>query len=189
MGVRHLDKNARAVAGQRVGADRAAMRKVLENLQTLIDDPVALAVLDVHNAADPARIVFVARVVEPLLPGQSFVCAGYGIDHVRLYRASFAPVWPSRISFAGIVGPVGSGSSCGLRLCLPDSKVRDAGGPVACGRTSKSRFAGSPPITALPTSPQVERRQQRQDRCKGFLRSGKQGAVSVIRPPGRARNR
>ncbi|MYF08369.1 MAG: hypothetical protein F4233_10880, partial [Rhodospirillaceae bacterium] len=92
---------------------------------------------------------------------------GYGIDHVRLCRSSFAPVWPSRISSVGIVGPVGSGSSCGLRLCLPDSKVRDAGGPVACGRTSKSRFACFPPMTALPTSPQAQRRQQREDRLKG----------------------
>ena len=189
MGVGHLDENARAVAGQRVGADRAAMRQVLENLQTLVDDPVALAVLDVHDAADPARIVFVARVVEPLLPGQPFVCAGCGIDHVRLCRSSFVPVWPSRSSSVGIVGPVGSGSSCGLGLCLPDSKVRNAGGPVACGRTSKSRFACFPPLTALPTSPQVRQRQQWEDRFKGFLRSGKQRAISVTRPPGRPGNR
>ena len=69
MDVRHLNKNARAVAGQRVGADRAAMSKVFQNLQTLIDDPVALPVLYVRNETDPARIVLVARVVEPALLG------------------------------------------------------------------------------------------------------------------------
>ena len=69
MGIRHLNEDARPVAGQRIRAHRAAMGKVFEDLQALIDDPVALAVSYVRHEPDPARVVLVARVEEPLLPG------------------------------------------------------------------------------------------------------------------------
>ena len=42
-GVGDLDQDAGAVALQRVGADRAAMGQVLEDLQALLDDGVRLA--------------------------------------------------------------------------------------------------------------------------------------------------
>ena len=69
MGVRHLNENARTVAGQRIGADRTPVRQILQNLQSLFDDPVALAVPYVDDETDPAGIVLVARVVKPLLLG------------------------------------------------------------------------------------------------------------------------
>ena len=81
MGIRRLNEDACPVAGQRVGAHRAAMGKILENLQALIDDPVALAVPDVRHETDPARVMLVARVVEPLLPGQSLVPVPSGFGH------------------------------------------------------------------------------------------------------------
>ena len=82
MGVRHLDQDSRPVARQRVRADRAAMGQVLQDLQTLLDDPVALPVPDVDHESDPARIVLVAWVVEPLLPGRSLSHVPSGFGHV-----------------------------------------------------------------------------------------------------------
>ena len=41
--MRDLHQDAGAVAGERVGADRAAMLEVLENLQRVLDDLVRLA--------------------------------------------------------------------------------------------------------------------------------------------------
>ena len=64
--VRHLDHAAGAVAHQRVGADRAAMVEIDEDLQPAADDIVRFSALDVRDKADAARIVLVARIVEAL---------------------------------------------------------------------------------------------------------------------------
>ena len=52
-----LDQDAGAVAHQLVGADRAAVVEVLEDLQALLDDVVRLAALDVGHEADAAGVV------------------------------------------------------------------------------------------------------------------------------------
>ena len=62
--VRDLDQDARAVAHQRVCADRAAVVEVLEDLQTLLDDGMRLLALDVRDEADAAGIVFLGRVIQ-----------------------------------------------------------------------------------------------------------------------------
>jgi len=59
-----MHQDARAVARAGVGADGAAVREPVEELQALADDGVAAGPLDVRNKADAARIVFVGRVVE-----------------------------------------------------------------------------------------------------------------------------
>ena len=64
--VRDLDQDAGAVAGQGVGADRAAMGEVLENEQPLIDDGVAPGAFDVGDKADAAGVMFIGGVVQPL---------------------------------------------------------------------------------------------------------------------------
>jgi hypothetical protein len=43
--MRNLHEDASAVTGERVGADRAAMGQILENLQTVLDDLMARACL------------------------------------------------------------------------------------------------------------------------------------------------
>src|SRR5262249_54043498 len=58
------DQAAGAVAHQRVGADRAAMVQVDENLQPASDDIVRLSALDVDHEAHAARVVLVARIVQ-----------------------------------------------------------------------------------------------------------------------------
>ena len=63
--VGQLDQDARAVAHQLVGAHRAAVVEVLEDLQTLLDDAVRSLALDVGDEADAAGVAFLARVVEP----------------------------------------------------------------------------------------------------------------------------
>ncbi len=68
--VRNLDQAARAVAHQRVGADRAAMVEIDQNLQALTDDVVRLHALHMRDEADAARIVLVPRVVQSLFRGQ-----------------------------------------------------------------------------------------------------------------------
>ena len=65
--VGHLDHAAGAVAHQRVGADRAAMVEIDEDLQAAPDDIVRFPALDVRDKADAARIVLVPRIVEPFV--------------------------------------------------------------------------------------------------------------------------
>jgi hypothetical protein len=62
--VRDLDQDAGAVAEQRVRAGRPAMVQVQQDLQTLLDDVVALRPLDVGDEADAAGVVLVGRVVQ-----------------------------------------------------------------------------------------------------------------------------
>ena len=64
--VRNLHQHAGAVAHQRIGADGAAMREVLEHGQTVLDDLVRLHALHLGDEADAAGIVLVARIVEAL---------------------------------------------------------------------------------------------------------------------------
>jgi hypothetical protein len=52
-----LDQDAGAVAHQLVGADRAAVVQVLQDLQPLLDDGVRLDALDVGDEADAAGVV------------------------------------------------------------------------------------------------------------------------------------
>ncbi len=65
----NLEQEAGAVARLGVGADRAAMGQILENLQTLQHDLVALLILDVGDEADAAGVVFVGGVVQTLALG------------------------------------------------------------------------------------------------------------------------
>ena len=52
--VRELHEYPGAVAHQRIGADRPAMREVLQNLQALGDDIVRAPALQVGDEADAA---------------------------------------------------------------------------------------------------------------------------------------
>ena len=70
-GLGQLDQDARAVAGQRIRTDGAAMGQVFEDFQTLLDDLVRLAVLDVGDEADAASVVFKLRVIKSLYLRQS----------------------------------------------------------------------------------------------------------------------
>src|SRR6202043_1874793 len=60
--VRRLHQDAGAVAGARVGADRAAVLEVEQDLQPVLDDAVRLAALDVGDEADPAGILLQRRI-------------------------------------------------------------------------------------------------------------------------------
>ena len=60
-GVRDLHQNAGAVAGARIGADRAAMFEVAENADRVGDDLMRLLALDVGDEADAAGILLQAR--------------------------------------------------------------------------------------------------------------------------------
>src|SRR6185437_1074704 len=61
-----LDEQPGAVAGQRVGAYRAAMRQVGEDADAVRDDRMAFLVLDMRDKSDAARIVFVAWIIQTL---------------------------------------------------------------------------------------------------------------------------
>ncbi len=80
-----LDQDARAVAHQLVGADRTAVVQVFEDLQTLLDDRVALLALDVGHEADAASVMFVLGVVQALRGRQPDAA---GIDGGRLGRGT-----------------------------------------------------------------------------------------------------
>ena len=68
--VRDLHQDAGAVAGARIGADRAAMLEVDQNRQRILDDLVRLAALDVGDESDAAGILGECRIVEAMTFGQ-----------------------------------------------------------------------------------------------------------------------
>jgi hypothetical protein len=63
-GVRNLHQDARAVAGARIGADRAAMFEVAQDVERVGDDLMRPLALDVGDEADAAGILFQRKVVE-----------------------------------------------------------------------------------------------------------------------------
>ena len=96
----NLGQHAAAVAEHRVGADRAAMIEVDEDLQPLFEDRMRLAVLHVGDEADAARVVLVGGVVETLGAGQKRVsAAGQGSG--------------------GVVAEGGRGGGAGVHLSTP----------------------------------------------------------------------
>jgi hypothetical protein len=68
--VRNLDQDPGAVALQRVGANGAAVRQILQDLEALLDDFMRLLALDVGDEADAAGVVFIGGVVKTLLQGK-----------------------------------------------------------------------------------------------------------------------
>ena len=71
--VRNLDEYASAIAGFRIAAASAAMRKILENLQAFEDDVVRGCTFDVHDKADAASIMLIGGVIEALGWGSSML--------------------------------------------------------------------------------------------------------------------
>ena len=67
----NLNQDARAVAGLRVAASRAAMRQIDKNLETLADDVVALFAADAGHQAHAAGVMFVERRVKTLRRGDA----------------------------------------------------------------------------------------------------------------------
>lgn len=67
--IRNLDQDAGPVAHQSIGTYRATMIEILENLEPLVDDGVALLTLYMRNKADAAGIMLVAWVVKTLRGG------------------------------------------------------------------------------------------------------------------------
>ena len=63
MRIGQLDENAGAVTEQRIVAGRAAMAKIVENLQALLDNRMGLFALYMRDKTDAAGIVFVAWIV------------------------------------------------------------------------------------------------------------------------------
>ncbi len=64
--VRELDQDSGAVPGLRVAAAGASVLEVHEHLDALVDQRMGFLAPDVGNEADPAGIVLVGGIVEPL---------------------------------------------------------------------------------------------------------------------------
>ena len=98
-----------------IGADRAAMVEVDEDLQALLDDGVRLAVLHVGDEADAAGVLLVRRVVEPWRagrPGSRTARLGAcprGAAGEVFSRLTASPPLPA----AGVVGFLAPGSVIG----------------------------------------------------------------------------
>jgi len=86
--VRDLREDARAVAHQRVGTDGAPVVEVAQDLETLLDDLVALLALDVGDEADTAGVVLELRPVQPrgVCVPQRNIGGGFGLRTDGLKR-------------------------------------------------------------------------------------------------------
>ena len=69
--VRNLNQHAGAVAGLRIAAAGSAMLQVLQHLDALLHDCVALCALDVGDKPETAGVMLVRRVVQTLRVRQS----------------------------------------------------------------------------------------------------------------------
>jgi hypothetical protein len=68
--IRSLDQDAGAVAEQRIVAGGATVLEVLQDLQALLDDRVALAIPDVDDETDATGVVLVGGIIKTLLLGE-----------------------------------------------------------------------------------------------------------------------
>src|SRR6185503_3074007 len=64
--MRHLNQDAGAISGIGLGAFRAAMQHVDQNLKRLANDVVRLTALYVNNEPDAAAIVLELRIIQAL---------------------------------------------------------------------------------------------------------------------------
>ena len=81
--VRDLHQDAGAVAGARIGADRAAMLEVDQDGQRVDDDLVRLAALDVGDESDAAGILGERGIVKAVRFGQAGI-GGIAIERARV---------------------------------------------------------------------------------------------------------
>src|SRR5262249_32595572 len=63
--VRDLHKNTGTVAHARIGANRTTVLEVAKNAQSVFDEQMRLAALDVRDKANAARTLVECRIVEP----------------------------------------------------------------------------------------------------------------------------
>ena len=59
-----MQQNAGTVTGERIGAHRAAVVQIVQDLQPLLEDAVTGAVFDIDDETDAAGIMLGARVVQ-----------------------------------------------------------------------------------------------------------------------------
>ena len=69
--MRNLDQHAGAIARLGIAPASAAVRQVDQDFDSLHYDVVGFFAGDVGHKADPARVMFVARIVKTLRPGQA----------------------------------------------------------------------------------------------------------------------
>ena len=141
--MRDLHQDAGAVAGARIGADRAAMLEIAQDRERVLDDLVGFAALDVGDEADPAGAFAQRRIVEALRRRQPV--GRRGIDRIRLCRTSDPGLAPpfsitpisNLASCTGVMGRA-CGAPCAFRGADPRRR------PEACsGLWSLAAF--SPP--------------------------------------------
>ncbi len=66
-GVRHLEQDARAVAGVGLAAARAAMAQVHQHGQRLAQDPIRAPAVDIGHKTDAASCTLSARVIKGII--------------------------------------------------------------------------------------------------------------------------
>ena len=77
--MRDLDQNAGAVAGDRIGADRAAVLEVLQDAERVFDELVGLAAFEIGNKADATGIVFAAGIEQAARLGKKGLAPTSGL--------------------------------------------------------------------------------------------------------------
>ena len=106
--VRDLNEHAGAVAGQRVGAHRAAVLEVGEDLERVGDDLMRLAALEVGDEADAAGIVLVRRVVKALRPRRLEAFESLGFAWLFLGSSSYCDLGAGTLQRANLLNSDGS---------------------------------------------------------------------------------
>jgi len=61
--MRHLKQNARTISRAGISRDSTSVRKIFEKLERLLYDIARANTMNVRDKPDPARVMFVGRVV------------------------------------------------------------------------------------------------------------------------------
>jgi hypothetical protein len=136
--VRDLHQHAAAVAGLRIGADGTAVVEVVQDLQRLLDDGVALAVLHVGDETDAAGVLLAARVVEALGFGQAGIDRGdRGRAHAAGRSRRRSALDEAACAHLTLLGsPLGRSSRVS---CLGRPHVAPSSSPVMLHRIARKR--------------------------------------------------
>lgn len=71
------------------------MGELADTVKGTFENGAGASALDICDNSDPASIVFMGRMIEPLSGGIAWLRGNRGMEHLQYFRESFAQEWES----------------------------------------------------------------------------------------------